>query len=172
MSTLKSQLKKALTIGGPFKLASGATSDTLVDLSQVLRKQITQDCLSYELSQAFLGKVDSVGGPVCGSDLVCLAACRAGIAPHWFGVRKDPKGRGYDKNTITGNLNPRDTVIVFEDVCTSGGNLLRCIPQILEYGAKIKTILAVVDRGGLAKVHEEFGIPTKSLFTLEELKTP
>jgi len=168
---LREQLKPALTIGGPFRMASGAISDTMLDLSKVLREHKTQEALAEMFRQSNLLRFDAVGGPVCGSDLVCAALCRAGIAPHWFGVRKEEKGRGYDNGAITGNLSPGDRVLVVEDVCTSGGTLIRAIREIRKFGAEVGSVLTVVDRGGLLNVASEFpSAPTKALFLLDELR--
>ena len=105
-----------------------------------------------------------------GSDVVCSAIARSGKADGWFGVRSAPKGRGYDVGTITGNLEKGDKVWLIEDVCTTGGTMLRASKGVLEFGAEIVGLFAVVDRGGLKVAAEELNVPSKSIFDLEEIK--
>jgi len=159
--------RDALTFGD-FKMASGKTSNVMLDLSKAFRSEEAQQLIAHCVKDV-LPKDIIVGGPVSGSDLVCSAIARAGLTNKWFGVRKEPKGRGYDVETITGNLEKNDEVWMVEDVCTSGGTLLRACKEVLKFGATIEGIFAVVDRGGLKSVAKEFNVLYAFIFDLEEI---
>lgn len=159
-------LKETACERGTFKMASGQTSDLMIDLSKTLRTKMgrywlagaVEDILPYQFIY---------GGPVCGSDLVCNVLC--GVHGNgWFGVRSEPKGRGYDVGRITGNLNEGDCVCVVEDVCTTGETMLRAIDAIEKHGARVIKLFSIVDRGGLTKVSSEIGVDSIRLYTLDD----
>jgi orotate phosphoribosyltransferase len=153
---------------GEFKMASGKTSNVMLDLSKAFRSEEAQQLIG-ECVKKILPEKIIVGGPISGSDLVCSSIARSGITDKWFGVRKEPKGRGYDVGLITGNLEKGERVWLVEDVCTSGGTLLRAAKGVLEYGAKIEGIFAVVNRGGLEVVANELRVTHKFIFDLEDI---
>ena len=153
---------------GTFKMASGKTSNVMLDLSKAFRSEEAQQLIAFCVKDVLPENI-IVGGPISGSDLVCSAIARARLTDKWFGVRKEPKGRGYDVGLITGNLEVGDKVWLVEDVCTSGGTLLRASKGVLEFGATIEGIFAVVNRGGLEVVVKELQVPHKFIFDLEEI---
>lgn len=159
--------EQAIRTDGPFNLSSGGTSDVLVDLSRVLRTNAGFYALSRSVDIDYSMKIDAVGGPLSGSDPVAAALMVGYAFPRWFGVRKQSKDRGYDTDRITGSLNPGDRVLLVEDVCTTGGNLLRIAEDVKAFGATIERVFVVVDRGGLENVRNALGVPCTSLFRLE-----
>ena len=165
---LRKIIKRHALSFGTFKMASGKTSNVMLDLSKVFRREDTQQLISSCVKN-ILPKDIIVGGPVCGSDLVCSAISRAGLSKKWFGIRKEPKGRGSDIDVITGNLEKNDNVWMVEDVCTSGGSVLRASKIVLNYGAKINGIFSVVDRGGLKVVSNSINVLYKYIFSLDEI---
>ena len=120
-------------------------------------------------------KVDAIGGMTLGADPVSLAVGMeaAGKNPERglqvFTVRKEPKGHGRGKR-IEGNFQDGNTIIVVDDVITTGGSTLKAIEAIEAEGGKIAFALVLVDReeGGRQAI-EARGIPVVSLFTRSEL---
>jgi orotate phosphoribosyltransferase len=176
--SLVAVLAKAVTVrhDKPFRMASGAFNPTMCDLSQVLRTQEGLNTLISTLKTTRLEQASTVGGPLCGSDLISAAVMLAHPIPKAFGVRPNPKGRGYDSGDITGNLSKDDKVLLVEDVCTTGQNLIRASISVTRSGAKIVQVLTVVDRGGLTNVEKTLNwskagppIPCIALTTLDEL---
>ena len=159
--------EKALSYG-TFTMASGKTSNVMLDLSKAFRCEevlyLISECVKDILPSGII-----IGGPISGADLVCSAIARAGISDKWFGVRREPKGRGYDVDRITGNLEKGDKVWLIEDVCTSGGTIKRAFASVDFFGATVEGIFAVVDRGGLKDAGELFNVPYKSIFTLQDI---
>lgn len=88
-----------------------------------------------------------------------------------FSVRKEAKTHGTG-NRIEGPFKHGDSVVVVEDVITTGKSALQAIDAIEEAGGKVLGILAVVDRneGGREAVSAR-GYDVIALTTKEELIT-
>ena len=86
-----------------------------------------------------------------------------------FTVRKEPKGHGKGKQ-IEGNFTEGDTIVIVDDVITTGGSTLKAADVLEKAGAKIAFALVLVDReeGGRAAI-EARGIPVVSLFSRSTL---
>lgn len=182
----KDELKKMLLVKsvrtGDFTLASGQKSDLYVDCRvtamdchgarlvgevgwQAVREKIATEKL----------KIAAIGGMTMGADPISLAvgmeSARSGAENplQVFTVRKEPKGHGRGKQ-IEGNFSEGDTIIVVDDVITTGGSTLKAIEAIKAAGGQVAFALVLVDReeGGRAAIEAE-GIPVLSLFTRSEL---
>ncbi len=68
----------------------------------------------------------------------------------WFFVRKEPKNRGTGQLIEGARLELGETVLVVEDVITSGGSLLQAIDSIEAAGARVVAAATLVDRGDQA----------------------
>lgn len=71
-----------------------------------------------------------------------------------FTVRKEPKDHGRGRR-IEGNFQAGDTVLVVDDVITTGGSTLKAIDAIEAEGGKVAAALVLMDR-------EEGGPPRRS----------
>ncbi len=85
-----------------------------------------------------------------------------------FFVRKEAKDHG-TKQLIDGNFQPGSTVIVLEDVTTTGGSAMKAIKAIREQGGTVNKIVTIVDRleGARDNLRKE-GIELVALFTNED----
>lgn len=92
---------------------------------------------------------DSVGGLTIGADPVAYAIAAASFGTDMpvdaFSVRKESKDHGTGR-LIEGNFKPGHSVVVVEDVITSGGSAQRAVAAIEGAGGKVLGVLAVVDR--------------------------
>lgn len=92
---------------------------------------------------------DGVGGLTMGADPLAyaIAHASAGAPPllDAFSVRKEAKGHGAERR-IEGNFRPGDSVVVVEDVITSGGSAIRAIEAVEAEGGEVIGVLALVDR--------------------------
>ena len=167
---------------GDFTLASGAKSNLYVDCrvttfdsrGAVLVGQLMHDLVRRE--QAARGaQVDAIGGLTLGADPISLSTAMtssmAGDATpiRCFVVRKEAKGHGRGKR-IEGNFNSGDSVVVVDDVITTGDSTLKAIAAIEEEGGKVAFVAVLVDReeGGKANI-EGKGYPVAALFKRSEL---
>jgi orotate phosphoribosyltransferase len=102
---------------------------------------------------------------------VAMASSMAGDSPpvQAFVVRKQAKEHGRGKR-IEGNFTPGSTVVVVDDVITTGDSTLKAIEAIEAEGGKVAFALILVDRleGGRENI-EGKGYPVAAAFTRKEL---
>ena len=114
-----------------------------------------------------------VGGMTLGADPVAYAIALASqrIPPRLdaFTVRKEAKGHGA-RRRIEGCFFEGASVIVVEDVITTGGSALSAIEAIEESAGTVVGVLGVVDRleGGRAFI-EQSGYPLLAMVTIRDL---
>ena len=86
-----------------------------------------------------------------------------------FTVRKEAKQYGAPRR-IEGNFSADDTVVVVDDVITTGGSTLKAIDAIEAEGGKVLFAFVMVDREeGGRQALEARGIAVVCLFTRTEL---
>lgn len=92
---------------------------------------------------------DAVGGLTLGADpvsyAIAYASALAGAPIRAFTVRKEAKSHGTGR-LIEGPFRSGDSVVVIEDVITTGGSALRAIDAVQKAGATVIGVLTVVDR--------------------------
>lgn len=167
---------------GEFTLASGKTSDLYIDCRMTaldprgasligtvgwaaVREKIHSDSLN----------VDAIGGMTLGADPISLAVGMTSFQQNpdetldVFVVRKEPKGYGGGKQ-VEGCFKSGDSVIVVDDVITTGGSTLKAIDAIEKAGGKVLFALVLVDReeGGRTAI-EERGVPVLALYSRSTL---
>lgn len=161
---------------GEFTLASGARSNLYIDARMTA---MSPDGLALigPLGIATLAdggwNPDSVGGLTLGADpvsyAIAYASALAGAPIRAFTVRKEAKVHGTGK-LIEGPFLPSDSVVVIEDVITSGGSALKAIDAIRSAGATVIGVLSLVDReeGGRERI-EASGYAVRSLALASEI---
>jgi orotate phosphoribosyltransferase len=167
---------------GDFTLASGAKSNLYVDCRVTTfdsRGAVLVGKLMHALvrsEEVRLGKqAQAIGGLTLGADPIALStAMTSSMAGdkdpiRCFVVRKEAKGHGRGKR-IEGNFNSGDSVVVVDDVITTGDSTLKAIAAIEEEGGKVAFVVVLVDRdeGGKANI-ESKGYPVAALFKRGEL---
>jgi orotate phosphoribosyltransferase len=181
-AALKALLLSKSVRTGTFTLASGKTSDLYIDC-RVTALDPVGATLIGEMGWAAVRRkiqseglnIDAIGGMTMGADPISLAVgmTSARLNPdealQVFTVRKEPKGHGQGKQ-IEGNFKSGDTVIVVDDVITTGGSTIKAIDAIEREGGKVAFALVLVDReeGGRQAI-EERGIPVVGLFSRSTL---
>jgi len=152
MAELKNLLIEKSVKHGSFVLASGKHSDIYVDAR--LTTMSPEGMLVIGplglLAIADRGwRPRSIGGLTMGADPVTFAISHTsalqGSPVRAFSVRKEAKTHGTG-NRIEGPFQKGDSVVVIEDVITTGKSALQAIDAIEESGGKILGVLAVVDR--------------------------
>jgi orotate phosphoribosyltransferase len=85
-----------------------------------------------------------------------------------FFVRKAVKDHG-TKKRVDGNDIAGKSVVILEDVTTTGGSAMDAVKAVTEAGATVALVISILDRGeGAADLYAKAGIPFKSLFRAEE----
>ena len=181
-STLKELLLQKSVRTGTFTLASGKESDLYIDCRMTALDPFGANLIGDLGWHAVRSKIHSehlqinaIGGMTLGADPISLAVGMTSATKHpaealqVFTVRKEPKGHGAGKQ-IEGHFKSGDTVVVVDDVITTGGSTLKAIDAIERDGGKVAFALVLVDReeGGRQAI-EARGIPVISLFTRSSL---
>src|SRR5207253_10717661 len=86
-----------------------------------------------------------------------------------FTVRKAAKEHGRQKR-IEGNFSPGNSVVIVDDVITTGGSTIQAIDAIEEAGGRIAFVIVLVDReeGGRENIEKQ-GYTVVPIFTRADL---
>jgi orotate phosphoribosyltransferase len=161
---------------GDFVLASGQRSTYYIDCrlaTMSAEGMVLIGRMGLEAIQRAGWRPDSIGGLTMGADPVAYAIAGASYGTDAqvdaFSVRKESKDHGTAR-LIEGNFKPGNSVVVVEDVITSGGSARRAVSAIEGAGGRVLGVLAVVDReeGGKGTLENE-GRRVVTLTTATEL---
>jgi orotate phosphoribosyltransferase len=148
--SLKKLLKERAVKFGEFTLSSGKKSDFYVDCRKVTLHPEGAKLIGNIVLAKIKGlKVDAVGGLTLGADPITSAVVTLSNIPGFI-VRKKEKEHG-TKQKIEGLLEPGWSVVIVEDVATTGASALEAIQAVEAAGAKVAKVIAVVDREEGAK---------------------
>jgi len=136
---------------GQFKLASGATSTWYFDMKPALMDPEGSHLVARLMIDALAGEaMDSVGGLAMGAIPIATAISTLSYdygrrrIPSFF-VRKEPKERGTEQ-LVEGLAKPGTTVVVVEDVTTTGGSAMKAVAALRAMGCTVDVIATVLDR--------------------------
>lgn len=163
---------KALKFGD-FTLASGKKAKYYLDC-----RQITLDSQGARLIGAGMldlltdGMPDLVGGMAIGADPITAAILTTAglrdVALRGVMVRKEPKQHGTGK-LVEGPFREGESLVIVEDVVTTGGSSLLAIERCEAVGLQVKRVLAIVDRlEGGRKAFASRGYELTTLFTIHD----
>ena len=143
---------------GNFVLASGRRSSYYIDCRPATMSaegMVLIGRMGWDAIRRAGWRPASVGGLTMGADPVSYAIAAASFgsdAPvDAFSVRKEEKNHGAGR-MIEGNFKPGDSVVIVEDVITSGGSAGRAVEAVERAGGKVLGVVAVVDREEGGKV--------------------
>lgn len=169
---------------GEFTLASGKKSDFFIDCKRTV---LTPEGLALSgaamldaieaapETDAGLGAIAAV--PLGGCPLVDSAALQAfqrGTPTGVLYVRSERKDHGTAQKIEGAQcVEPGASVVLVEDVVTTGGSSLRAIESLREAGYEILFLLALVDRLEGGREHlEAAGVELRPLFTRHDFIAP
>lgn len=162
------RIKTVAVLRGEFTLRSGRKSNYYIDKYRFT----TDHAILGELGKMFAkhvepGVVRIAGAELGGVPLAAAASMAAGLP--FVIVRNQKKDYGTAKQ-VEGILNAGDTVLLVEDILTTGGQVLEAARSLEAAGAKIHSIVATIDRlEGARQNIESAGYTLKSLFTTKDL---
>jgi orotate phosphoribosyltransferase len=165
---LAHRIAERAVLRGEFTLRSGKKSNYYLDKYLFT----TDPVILAELGKLFAAHVEPginrlAGAELGGIPLVTAAALASGL-PTLF-IRNQKKDYGTAKQ-LEGVLQPGDRVLLVEDVCTTGGQILEAAKVIEAAGATVAKIVGTVDREEGARENiEKAGYRFAALFTKTDL---
>jgi orotate phosphoribosyltransferase len=163
---------KALKFG-EFTLASGKKAKYYLDCRQITLDAQGARLIGAAMLELIAGDMpDLVGGMAIGADPITAAiltlAGLKNISLRGVMVRKEAKQHGTGK-LVEGPFLPGESIVIVEDVVTTGGSSLLAIERCEEAGLQVKRVLAIIDRlEGGREAFAARGYELTTLFTIHD----
>lgn len=156
---------------GDFTLASGRKSTYYINSKKVLFHSESLALLGEVLFEATRDlDAQAIGGLEVGAipmaAAVGLVYHQRGRSIEGFFVRKQAKEHG-SKQRVEGEVKAGDSVVVIDDVLTTGESVVQAIQEVEKLGAKVLRVVCVVDR--LQGARERLtGYDFRPIYTIED----
>jgi uridine monophosphate synthetase len=154
---------------GSFTLKSGLQSPLYIDLRQI----ITYPKLLEQIGAAYLPLLkkltfDRIAGLPYAAIPIATAVSLQGNYPMIY-PRKEVKTYG-TRAEIEGEYHPGETIVVIDDLATTGGSKFEAIEKLTGVGLVVKDVVVLVDRQSGAKESlEQAGYALHAVLTISQL---
>ncbi len=157
------------SLKGEFRLRSGQTSKEYFDKYLFEADPILLRAIAGAMSELVPKGTERLAGLEMGGIPIATMLSQVTGIPALF-IRKKPKKYGTCK-LAEGGIVSGKTILVIEDVVTSGGQILDSVRELKEAGGLITDVLCVIDResGGTQNLAAQ-GLTLHALFGMSELK--
>jgi len=165
---LARRIREAAYLEGDFTLRSGRKSKYYLDKYLFETQPDILKALSEMFSKFVRPTTTLIAGAELGGVALAAAASMASGKPFVI-IRNSKKDYGTSK-PYEGKIADGDSVLLVEDIATTGGQVLEAAKFISSIGAKVERIVAVIDRQEGARENiEAAGFAFESLFTKADL---
>lgn len=152
---------------GDFVLTSGRKSSFYVDVKKALTKPKILETIAREMCDHVVE--DLIAGMELGAVPIAAAVSLRSMKPYLI-LRKGKREHGTGK-VIEGDYSTSSTVIIVEDVATTGGSIVRSAEILRAEGLKVERALVVVDREeGASESLRDIGIELIPLVRIGDIK--
>jgi orotate phosphoribosyltransferase len=137
-----------LSPASPFTWASGLKSPIYCDNRKTLSFPLVRDAVCdgfVEKLKAVYGDADVIAGVATGAIAHGVLVAQALNKPFVY-VRSDAKKHGLE-NLVEGHLEKGQTVVVIEDLISTGGSSIKAVEALRSAGANVKGLLAIFSYG-------------------------
>ncbi len=160
---------------GDFTLSSGQKSSYYINGKQVTLKAEGALAIGRLLLSMLPPNTEGVAGLTLGADPIVSAVSVVSAYENCpipaLIVRKQAKGHGTQAYIEGPTLPPGATVVVLEDVVTTGKSAMLAVERLRAVGYSVNTILSLVDREqGGAAFYESQGLTFQALFSITEIQ--
>jgi orotate phosphoribosyltransferase len=165
---LARRIRDAAYLEGEFTLRSGRKSNYYLD--KYLFE--TQPDILWALGEMFAKYLADSTTLIAGAELggVALAAATSMVSGKPFVIIRNTKKDYGTGKPYEGKISDGDSVLLVEDIATTGGQVLEAAGFITGVGAQVERIVAVIDRQEGARENiEGAGFVFESLFTKGDL---
>ena len=153
--------QRGAVLRGHFQLSSGRHSDLFAQKFRVLEHPDVAAQLGAEIAKRFEGRFDLVASPAVGAVVLGFAAALAANTRFIFAERAEGSlefRRGF-------HIDPAATVLVVEDVVTTGGSAKEVVDLVKATGATVAGVGVLIDRMDSARI-DDLGAPLEALVRL------
>jgi orotate phosphoribosyltransferase len=147
---------------GHFILSSGLHSPNYLQCALVLQHPAESEAFGRELARGYIGQnIQTVAAPAIGGLIIGYEVARH-LGARFIWTERDAEGRMQLRRGFT--FSAGESVLVVEDVITTGGSTRDTIETLVAAGARVVGAASIIDRSqGRARV----GVPRTALATLD-----
>lgn len=160
---------------GDFVLSSGQRSTYYINGKQVTLHPWGGLAVGRVLLSLLPDDAAAVAGLTLGADPLVTATSVVGAyegrSLAALIIRKEAKGHGTQAYIEGPTLPPNSSVVVLEDVVTTGQSALKAVERLRQAGYGVQQVIALVDRlQGGAELYQQEGLQFQTVFSITDLQ--
>lgn len=160
---------------GDFVLSSGQRSSYYINGKQVTLHPQGAVAIARLLISKLATDTQAVAGLTLGADPIVSAVSVVSVYENRpipaLIIRKEAKGHGTMAYIEGASLSAGASVVVLEDVVTTGQSALKAVERLNEAGYSVNEVMALVDRQqGGSELYQSAGLKFQSLFSITDIQ--